>query len=54
MKTLINFYTNTPSYFKRDEFSVVVKTGLLPKTVAKFRNSPVYRQMKLAYLNSLK
>jgi|JI10StandDraft_1071094.scaffolds.fasta_scaffold101891_8 hypothetical protein len=54
MKTLINFYTSTPSYFKRDAFDVVVKTKLQPSTVDKFRASVVYKEMKKAYLKSLK
>ncbi len=53
MKTLINFYTNTPSYFKRDIFDVVVKTKLSPTTVEKFRKSAKYKEMKKNYLNSL-
>ena len=53
MKTLQNFLTKNPGYFKRGSQSLAERTNISINTVIKYKKSSEYSEMKKTYLNSI-
>ena len=53
MKTLQNFLTKNPGYFKRGSQSLAERTNISINTVNKFKKSTQYSEMKKNYINSI-
>jgi hypothetical protein len=53
MKKIERFLRTTPSYTKWGNVRLALRTNLSVKTIARFKQTEAYRQIKTAYLSGL-